>query len=119
MGWAVSPGCPGVCDVYGACPPQEARITRLHGRRKVPVSGRPSIIASSFVPARHPSSWRFRSTVVSGGRVLAEMISPIVEADQRHIVRHPDPALAQRVRDAAGQQVAAAEDRIDGGIALE
>ena len=53
--------------------------------------------------------------MVSGGRVCRRHDLPIVEADHRDVAGHDDAALAQRVDDAAGDLVVAAEDAIRRG----
>src|SRR5450755_4930879 len=44
---------------------------------------------------------------------------PVVVADQRDIVRHPEAGIAERVRDAPGDLVTAAEDRLGAGRSVQ
>src|SRR6266700_2842878 len=55
----------------------DSRRTRLTGSFCKPEAGRPSMAASSRSPATWPSSLRFMSTVVSGGRQAAAKISQL------------------------------------------
>ena len=52
------------------------------------------------------------STLVSGGRVASAMTSQLSKPTIDTRVGHDDAALAQRVGDAAGDLVVAAEDRV-------
>ena len=65
---------------------------------------------------------QFLEVGVDGGQLGARVGRqdlPVVEADDRHVVGNRTAEVAERVEDAAGDLVGAAEDRVDVGVLCE